>query len=152
MVIVLKKERKNMKKSELWGIRITYIVMFVILVGVYELVKWSISSLIGSSWVSPIILGLIFVLGLIYVDLHADDLDDGEDILERPYNYIVIDIQNKITKFNSQIIIERGDELTEEALSEIEKEYEIVNILPAYILEADLDDSDVNKIKEMIEK
>jgi len=108
-----------MKKSELWGIRITYIVMFVILVGVYELVKWSISSLIGSSWVSPIILGLIFVLGLIYVDLHADDLDDGEDILERPYNYIVIDIQNKITKLNSQIIVERGDELTEEAISEI---------------------------------
>lgn len=138
-----------MKKSKLWGIRITYIVMFAILVGIYELVKLGVSSLIGSEWVSPIILGLIFTVGLIYLDLYADD---GEDILERPYNYIVIDIQNKITKLNSQIIVERGDELTEEAISEIEKEYEIVNILPAYILEADPDDSDVNKIKELIEK
>ena len=141
-----------MEKSKLLGIRITYVVMFAVLVGIYELVKWGVSSLVGGSWVSPVILGLIFVLGLIYVDLHADDLDDGEDILERPYNYIVIDIQNKITKLNSQIIVERGDELTEEAISEIEKEYEIVNILPAYILEADPDDSDVNKIKELIEK
>lgn len=123
--------------------------MFAILVGIYELVKLGVSSLIGSEWVSPIILGLIFTVGLIYLDLYADD---GEDILERPYNYIVIDIQNKITKLNSQIIVERGDELTEEAISEIEKEYEIVNILPAYILEADPDDSDVNKIKELIEK
>lgn len=141
-----------MEKSKLWSIRITYVIMFAVLVGIYELVKWGVSSLVGGPWVSPVILGLIFVLGLIYVDLHADDLDDSEDILERPYNYIVIDIQNKITKLNSQIVIERGAELTKEAISEIEKEYEIVNILPAYILEADPDDSDVNKIKELIGK
>lgn len=141
-----------MEKSKLWNIRIDYTVMFAILVGIYELVKWSISSFMGSAWVSPIIVGIIFIIGLIYVDSHADDVDDGENILEQPYNYIVIDIQDKITKFNSQIIIERGDELTKEAISEIVKEYEIVNILPAYILEADPDDSDINKIKELIEK
>lgn len=141
-----------MKKSELWSIRITYIVMFTILVGIYELVKWGVSSLIGSSWVSPIILGLIFVLGLIYVDLHADDLDEGEDILDQPSNYIVIDMQDKTTKSYGQIVVERSAEVTKEALSEIEKEHEITNIFPAYILDADDDDSDINKIKEMMEK
>lgn len=141
-----------MKKSELWSIRITYIVMFTILVGIYELVKWGVSSLVGGSWVSPVILGLIFVLGLIYVDLHADDLDDSEDILDQPSNYIVIDMQDKITKSYGQIIVERSAEVTKEALSEIEKEHEITNIFPAYILDADDDDSDINKIKEMMEK
>lgn len=140
-----------MKKSELWGIRITYIVMFTILVGIYELVKWGVSSLVGGSWVSPVILGLIFVLGLIYVDLHADDVDVSEDILDQ-YNYIVIDTKNKTTELHGQIVVERGDELTKNELSEIEKEWEIVNIFPAYISEADPDDSDVNKIKELIGK
>jgi len=140
-----------MKKSELWGIRITYIVMFTILVGIYELVKWSISSLIGSSWVSPIILGLIFIMGLIYVDLHADDVDVSEDILDQ-YNYIVIYTQNKTTKLHGQIVVERDTKLTKKDLSEIGEEWEIVDIFPAYILEADPDDSDVNKIKELIEK
>ena len=141
-----------MKKSKLWSVRITYVVMFAILVGIYELVKWSVSSLIGSPWVSPIILGIIFIIGLIYVDLHADDVNDGEDILEQPYNYIVIDTQNKTTKLHGQIVVERGAELTKEALLEIEKEHEITNIFPAYILDADDDDSDINKIKEMMEK
>jgi len=141
-----------MEKSKLWSVRITYVVMFAVLVGIYELVKLGVSSLIGGSWVSPIILGLIFVLGLIYVDLHADDLDDSEDILEQPYNYIVIDTQNKITKLHGQIIVERSAEVTKKDLSEIGEEWEIVNIFPAYILEADPDDSDVNKIKELIEK
>lgn len=141
-----------MKKSELWSIRITYIVMFTILVGIYELVKWGVSSLVGGSWVSPVILGLIFVLGLIYVDLHADDLDDSEDILEQPYNYIVIDTQNKTTKLHSQIVVERSAEVTKNDLLEIGEEWEIVDIFPAYILEADPDDPDVNKIKELIEK
>lgn len=141
-----------MKKSELWGIRITYIVMFAILVGIYELVKWGVSSLIGGSWVSPIILGIIFIIGLIYMDLHADDLDDSEDILEQPYNYIVIDTQNKTTKLHSQIVVERSAEVTKNDLSEIGEEWEIVDIFPAYILEADPDDPDVNKIKELIEK
>jgi len=141
-----------MEKPNLWGIRITYIVMFVILVGVYELVKWSISSLIGSPWVSPIILGIIFIIGLIYVDLHVDDLDDSEDILDQPSNYIVIDMKDKTTKSYGQIVVERSAEVTKEALSEIEKEHEITNIFPAYILDADDDDSDINKIKEMMEK
>ena len=140
-----------MKKSELWGIRITYIVMFTILVGIYELVKWSISSLIGSSWVSPIILGLIFIIGFIYVDSHADDVDDSEDILDQ-YNYIVIDTQNRTTKLHGQIVVERSAEVTKNDLSEIGEEWEIIDIFPAYILEADPDDSDVNKIKELIEK
>lgn len=141
-----------MKKSKLWSVRITYVFMFAILVGIYELVKWSVSSLVGGSWVSPVILGLIFVLGLIYMDLHADDLDDSEDILEQPYNYIVIDTQNKTTKLHSQIVVERSAEVTKNDLSEIGEEWEIVDIFPAYILEADPDDSDVNKIKELIEK
>lgn len=141
-----------MKKSELWGVRIPYIIMFVVLVGIYELVKLGISSLIGSEWVSPILLGLIFIMGLIYVDLHVDDLDDSEDILDQPSNYIVIDMQDKTTKSHGQIIVERSSEVTKEALSEIEKEHEIANIFPAYILDADDDDSDINKIKEMMEK
>ena len=141
-----------MKKSKLWSVRIPYIIMFVVLVGIYELVKLGISSLIGSEWVSPILLGLIFIMGLIYVDLHVDDLDDSEDILDQPSNYIVIDMQDKTTKSHGQIIVERSSEVTKEALSEIEKEHEIANIFPAYILEADPDDSDVNKIKELIEK
>ena len=141
-----------MRKSGLWSIRITYTVMFAVLVGIYELVKWGISFFIGSIWVSPIILGIVFTVGLIYVDLHTDDLDDSEDILEQPYNYIVIDTQNKTTKLHSQIVVERSAEVTKNDLSEIGEEWEIVNILPAYILEADPDDSDVNKIKEMIEK
>jgi len=141
-----------MKKSKLWSVRITYVFMFAILVGIYELVKLGVSSLIGGSWVSPIILGLIFVLGLIYVDLHVDDLDDSEDILEQPYNYIVIDTQNKITKLHGQIIVERSAEVTKKDLSEIGEEWEIVNIFPAYILEADPDDQDVNIIMELIKK
>lgn len=141
-----------MKKSKLWSVRITYVFMFAILVGIYELVKWSVSSLVGGSWVSPVILGLIFVLGLIYVDLHADDVDVSEDILEQPYNYIVIDTQNKTTKLHSQIVVERSAEVTKNDLSEIGEEWEIVDIFPAYILEADPDDPDVNKIKELIEK
>ncbi len=141
-----------MKKSKLWSVRITYIVMFTILVGLYELVKWGVSSLVGGSWVSPIILGLVFVMGLIYVDLHANDLDVSEDILERPYNYIVIDTKNKTTKLHGQIVVERSAEVTKKDLSEIGEEWEIVDIFPAYILEADPDDSDVNKIKELIEK
>lgn len=140
-----------MKKSELWGIRITYIVMFAILVGVYELVKWGISSFIGSSLVSPIVLGIIFIIGLIYVDLHVEGTDIGEDILDQ-YNYIVIDTQNKTTKLHGQIVVERSAEVTKNDLSEIGEEWEIINIFPAYILEADPDDSDVNKIKELIEK
>ena len=147
----MKNERKNMKKSELWGIRITYVVMFIVLVGIYELVKWGVSSLIGSEWVSLIILGLIFIMGLIYLDLYADDVDDVEDILDQ-YNYIVIDTQNKTTKLHGQIVVERSAEVTKNDLLEIEKEWEIVNIFPAYILEANPDDSDVNKIKELIEK
>jgi len=135
-----------MKKSKLWSVRITYVVMFAVLVGIYELVKLGVSSLIGSEWVSPIILGLIFTIGLIYLDLYADDVDVGEDILDQ-YNYIVIDTQNKTTKLHSQIVVERSAEVTKNDLSEIEKEWEIVNIFPAYILEADPDDSDVNKIK-----
>lgn len=141
-----------MKKSELWGIRITYIVMFAVLVGVYELVKWGISFFIGDSWASPIILGIVFILGLIYVDLHADDTDIGEDILEKPYNYIVIDTQNKTTKLNGQIVVERKASVTKNDISEIEKEWEIVGVFPAYILEPDSDDADVNKIKELIDK
>jgi len=141
-----------MEKSKLWGVRIPYIIMFVVLVGIYELVKLGISSLIGSEWVSPILLGLIFIMGLIYVDLHVDDLDDSEDILDQPSNYIVIDMQDKTTKSHGQIIVERSSEVTKEALSEIEKEHEIANIFPAYILDADDDDSDINKIKEMMEK
>jgi len=141
-----------MKKSKLWSVRITYVFMFAILVGIYELVKLGVSSLIGGSWVSPIILGLIFVLGLIYVDLHVDDLDDSEDILEQPYNYIVIDTQNKITKLHGQVVVERDATVTKNDISEIEKEWEIVNIFPAYILEPDPDDADVNRIKELIEK
>lgn len=141
-----------MEKSKLWGIRITYIVMFAILVGIYELVKWGISSFMGSSWVSPVILGLIFTIGLIYVDSHADDVDDIEDILEQSYNYIVIDTQNKTTKLHSQIVVERSAEVTKNDLLEIGEEWEIVDIFPAYILEADPDDPDVNKIKELIEK
>ena len=140
-----------MEKSKLWSVRITYVVMFAVLVGIYELVKLGVSSLIGSEWVSPIILGLIFTIGLIYLDLYADDVDVGEDILDQ-YNYIVIDTQNKTTKLHSQIVVERSTEVTKNDLSEIEKEWEIVNIFPAYILEADPDDSDVNKIKELIEK
>lgn len=141
-----------MKKSELWGIRITYIVIFAVLVGVYELVKWGISLFIGDSWASSIILGIVFILGLIYVDLHADDTDISEDILEQPYNYIVIDTQNKTTKLNSQIVVERKAQVTKNDISEIEKEWEIVGVFPAYILEPDSDDEDVNKIKELIEK
>lgn len=141
-----------MKKSKLWSVRIPYIIMFIVLVGIYELVKWSISSLIGSPWVSPIILGLIFIMGLIYVDLHVDDLDDSEDILDQPSNYIVIDTQNKTTKLHGQVVVERDATVTKNDISEIEKEWEIVNILPAYILDADDDDSDINKIKEMMEK
>jgi len=142
-----------MKKSKLWSVRITYVFMFAILVGIYELVKLGVSSLIGGSWVSPIILGLIFVLGLIYVDLHVDDLDDSEDILEQPYNYIVIDTQNKTTKLYGQIVVERSAEVTKKDLSEIiGEEWEIIDIFPAYILEADPDDQDVNKIKELIKK
>lgn len=141
-----------MKKSELWGIRITYIVMFAVLVGVYELVKWGISFFIGDSWTSPIILGIVFILGLIYVDLHADDTDISEDILEQPYNYIVIDTQNKTTKLNGQIVVERKASVTKNDISEIEKEWEIVGVFPAYILEPDSDDADVNKIKELIDK
>jgi len=140
-----------MEKSKLWSVRITYVVMFAVLVGIYELVKLGVSSLIGSEWVSPIILGLIFTIGLIYLDLYADDVDVGEDILDQ-YNYIVIDTQNKTTKLHSQIVVERSAEVTKNDLSEIEKEWEIVNIFPAYILEADPDDSDVNKIKELIGK
>ena len=140
-----------MEKSKLWGIRITYIVMFAILVGVYELVKWGISSFIGSSLVSPIVLGIIFIIGLIYVDLHVEGTDIGEDILDQ-YNYIVIDTQNKTTKLHGQIVVERSAEVTKNDLSEIGEEWEIINIFPAYILEADPDDSDVNKIKELIEK
>jgi len=140
-----------MKKSKLWGVRIPYIIMFVVLVGIYELVKLGISSFMGSSWVSPIILGLIFIMGLIYVDLHADDVDVGEDILDQ-YNYIVIDTQNKTTKLHGQIVVERSAEVTKKDLSEIGEEWEIVNIFPAYILEADPDDSDINKIKELIGK
>jgi len=140
-----------MEKSKLWGVRIPYIIMFVVLVGIYELVKLGISSFMGSSWVSPIILGLIFIMGLIYVDLHADDVDVGEDILDQ-YNYIVIDTQNKTTKLHGQIVVERSAEVTKKDLSEIGEEWEIVNIFPAYILEADPDDSDVNKIKELIGK
>lgn len=141
-----------MEKSKLWSVRITYVVMFAILVGIYELVKWGVSSFIGSSWVSPIILGIVFTVGLIYVDLHADDLDDSEDILEQPYNYIVIDTQNKTTKLHGQVIVERDTKLTKKDLSEIGEEWEIVDIFPAYISEADPDDSDINKIKEMMEK
>lgn len=141
-----------MRKSGLWSIRITYTVMFAVLVGIYELVKWGISFFIGSIWVSPIILGIVFTVGLIYVDLHTDDLDDSEDILEQPYNYIVIDTQNKTTKLHGQIVVERSAEVTKNELSEIEKEWEIVDIFPAYISEADPDDSDVNKIKELIGK
>ena len=141
-----------MEKSKLWGVRIPYIIMFVVLVGIYELVKLGISSFMGSSWVSPIILGLIFIMGLIYVDSHVDDLDEGEDILDQPSNYIVIDMQDKTTKSYGQIVVERSAEVTKEALSEIEKEHEITNIFPAYILDADDDDSDINKIKEMMEK
>ena len=141
-----------MKKSELWGIRIAYIVMFAVLVGIYELVKWGVSSFIGSSLVSPIILGLIFIMGLIYVDLHVDDVDVSDDILEQPYNYIVIDTQNKTTKLHGQIVVERSAEVTKKDLSEIGEEWEIINIFPAYISEADPDDSDVNKIKELIGK
>lgn len=136
-----------MKKSELWGIRITYIVMFAILVGIYELVKWSVSSLIGSPWVSPVVLGIVFIIGLIYVDLHADDVDVSEDILEQPYNYIVIDTKNKTTKLHGQIVVERSAEVTKKDLSEIGEEWEIINIFPAYISEADPDDSDVNKLR-----
>ena len=91
-------------------------------------------------------------MGLIYVDLHVDDLDDSEDILDQPSNYIVIDMQDKTTKSYGQIVVERSAEVTKEALSEIEKEHEITNIFPAYILDADDDDSDINKIKEMMEK
>ena len=141
-----------MEKSKLWGVRIPYIIMFVVLVGIYELVKLGISSFMGSSWVSPIILGLIFIMGLIYVDLHVDDLDEGEDILDQPYNYIVIDTQNKTTKLHGQIVVERSAEVTKKDLSEIGEEWEIINIFPAYILDADDDDSDINKIKEMMEK
>jgi len=141
-----------MRKPRLWSVRITYTVMFVILVGIYKLVKLGISSFMGSSWVSPIILGLIFIMGLIYVDLHVDDLDDSEDILDQPSNYIVIDMKDKTTKSYGQIVVERSAEVTKEALSEIEKEHEITNIFPAYILDADDDDSDINKIKEMMEK
>ena len=140
-----------MEKSKLWGVRIPYIIMFVVLVGIYELVKFVISSFMGSSWVSPIIVGIIFTIGLIYVDSHADDVDDVEDILDQ-YNYIVIDTQNKTTKLHGQIVVERSAEVTKNDLLEIEKEWEIVNIFPAYILEANPDDSDVNKIKELIEK
>jgi len=140
-----------MKKSKLWSVRITYVVMFAVLVGIYELVKLGVSSLIGSEWVSPIILGLIFTIGLIYLDLYADDVDVGEDILDQ-YNYIVIDTQNKTTKLHGQIVVERSAEVTKKDLSEIGEEWEIVNIFPAYILEADPDDSDINKIKELIGK
>lgn len=141
-----------MRKPRLWSIRITYTVMFAVLVGIYELVKWGISFFIGSIWVSPIIMGIIFTIGLIYLDLHADDLDVGEDILERPYNYIVIDTKNKTTKLHGQIVVERSAEVTKKDLSEIGEEWEIVDIFPAYILEADPDDQDVNKIKELIGK
>lgn len=143
-----------MEKSKLWGVRIPYIIMFVVLVGIYELVKWGISFFMGSVWVSPIILGLVFVLGLIYVDLHADDddADISEDILEQPYNYIVIDTQNKTTKLHGQVVVERDATVTKNDISEIEKEWEIVNILPAYILEPESDDADINKIKELIEE
>ena len=141
-----------MKKSELWTTRITYVVLFALLVGIYELVKWGISSFIGVSWVSPIILGIVFILGLIYVDLHADDTDISEDILEQPYNYIIIDTQNKTTKINGQVIVERDATVTKNDILELEKYWEIVNILPAYILEPDPDDADVNRIKELIEK
>ena len=37
-----------MEKSKLWGVRIPYIIMFVVLVGIYELVKLGISSFMGS--------------------------------------------------------------------------------------------------------
>lgn len=141
-----------MKKSELWTTRITYVVLFALLVGIYELVKWGISFLIGASWASPIILGIVFILGLIYVDLHADDTDISEDILEQPYNYIIIDTQNKTTKINGQVVLERDATITKNDISEIEKEWEIVNIFPAYILEPESDDADVNRIKELIEK
>ena len=141
-----------MEKSKLWSIRITYVIMFTILVGIYELVKWGISFFIGSIWVSPIVLGIVFTVGLIYLDLHADDVDVSEDILEQPYNYIVIDTQNKTTKLHGQIVVERSAKVTKNELSEIEKEWEIVDIFPAYILEADDDDSDINKIKEVMEK
>lgn len=141
-----------MKKSELWVTRITYVVLFALLVGVYELVKWGISFFIGISWTSPIILGIVFILGLIYVDLHADDTDISEYILEQPYNYIVIDTQNKTTKLHGQVVVERDAAVTKNDISEIEKEWEIVNIFPAYILEPESDDADVNRIKELIEK
>jgi len=141
-----------MKKSELWGTRITYIVVFALLVGMYELIKGSISFFIGASWASSIILGIVFILGLIYVDLHADDTDISEDILEQPYNYIVIDTQNKTTKLHGQVVVDRNATVTKNDISEIEKEWEIVNIFPAYILEPESDDADVNRIKELIEK
>jgi len=141
-----------MKKSELWTTRITYVVLFALLVGIYELVKWGISFFIGTSWASSIILGIVFIIGLIYVDLHADDLEASEDILERPYNYIVIDTQNKTTKLHGQVVVDRNATVTKNDISEIEKEWEIVNIFPAYILEPDPDDADVNRIKELIEK
>jgi len=141
-----------MKKSELWVTRITYVVLFALLVGMYELIKGGISFFIGSSWASSIILGIVFILGLIYVDLHADDTDISEDILEQPYNYIVIDTQNKTTKLHGQVVVERDAAVTKNDISEIEKEWEIVNIFPAYILEPDPDDADVNRIKELIEK
>lgn len=141
-----------MRESGLWSIRITYTVMFAVLVGIYELVKWGISFFIGSIWASPIILGIVFTVGLIYLDLHADDVDVSDDILEQPYNYIVIDTQNKTTKLHGQIVVERSAEVTKKDLSEIGEEWEIVDIFPAYILEADPDDQDVNKIKELIGK
>jgi len=141
-----------MKKSELWTTRITYVVLFALLVGIYELVKWGISFFIGTSWASSIILGIVFIIGLIYVDLHADDLEASEDILERPYNYIVIDTQNKTTKLHGQVVVDRNATVTKNDISEIEKEWEIVNIFPAYILEPESDDADVNRIKELIEK
>lgn len=141
-----------MEKSKLWNIRIDYTVMFAILVGIYELVKWGISSFVESVWVSPIIVGIIFIVGLIYVDSHADDVDDSEDILDQPSNYIIIDMQDKTTKSYNRIIVERGAEVTKNDLSEIENEYEVINIFPAYVLDADTNDSDINKIKEMIEK
>ena len=146
-----------MNKFEKTLVRLEYIIFFIFLFFLYEAMSKVVAHFLGEGWVLPIISGLMFTAGLIFVNfcMNNENLTDYEEKAQEglyDYNYIVIDTKNKTTKLNGQIVVERKAPVTKNDISEIEKEWEIVGVFPAYILEPDSDDADINKIKELTAK
>lgn len=146
---------------KIWLNRIVFVITFFFLYGLFKIIYWAISVTIGTQWAMPMIIGILFIIGMIINDrvqqdnlIKPEDIVDEEDagVLFSSYNYIAFDLINRENGEHTTSLVESDTVIDNKMIKETEKDYIIDNIYPTYILDADEKDKKINRIKGMVEK